>query len=255
MGTLFEVLLGGDDEEHLAAVAEALLDEVVRVERLLSRFDPKSEIARVNRQAGREPVLVDREVAALLALCLEAREWSGGCFDIATQNGARTVAVEFDPAARRIAFRTQTRLDLGGVGKGYALERAAELLSPYRVEHALLHGGTSSVLARGRGPDGGPWRIDLRDPAGGGVSRWLELNDEALSCSWAGEAQDIMDPRSGEAVRRKAGCAVVAPSATLAEILSTALVVRGPEGSAALAAAQGGPRARVHWLSATEDSA
>lgn len=256
MGTLFEVLLGGDEEEHLTAVAEAALDEIGRIDRLLSRFNPRSEIARINRLAGREPVLVDREVAELLALCLEAQEWTDGCFDMAAGSGGSAAAVRFDRAARRVAFaRPDLRLDLGGVGKGYALDRAAELLAQFGICRALLHGGTSSVLARGQGPEGGPWRVALRDPAGNAPVESLELADEALSCSWPGAAQDIMDPKTGAPVGRNRACAVVAPTATVAEILSTALVVRGPEGSAPLAAVHGGPRARVYWLSASDDSA
>src|SRR5262245_39811982 len=76
MGTLFEVLLLGDDEEHLTAVADAVLDEVQRIERLLSRFDPRSEISRINRLAAAESLVVDCELAGLLAACFEARHWT-----------------------------------------------------------------------------------------------------------------------------------------------------------------------------------
>src|SRR5438132_927598 len=69
MGTYFEVFLAGDDEEHLRAVADAVLDEVVRAERLLSRFDPASEVSRINRLAGQQPVLVDVEVLDVLRTC------------------------------------------------------------------------------------------------------------------------------------------------------------------------------------------
>ena len=81
MATLFEVVLIGDDEEHLAAVAEAALDEITRVERLLSRHDPRSEVARLNREAASGEVLVDRELFELLQLCEVYHVMTGGYFD------------------------------------------------------------------------------------------------------------------------------------------------------------------------------
>ena len=233
MGTLFEVLLLGDDEEHLTAVADAILDEVQRVERLLSRFDPRSEISRINRLAASEMVMVDHEVAALLSSCFEAREWTGGCFDITATSqtpACRRAAAEidFDRQRRAIRFRsTGIQLDLGGVGKGYALDRAAELLAEYGAENALIHGGTSSVLARGHDGTGAPWRIALRQSSE--CREVIELGNEALSCSAINAQGDIIDPRSGEALNGEEGCAVIAHSATEAEILSTAVLCLGQE--------------------------
>src|SRR5437763_14639010 len=87
MGTFFEVFLAGDDDEHLLAVADAALDEVTRLERLLSRFDPASEIARVNREAAGRPVLVDYEVWDLLRACRDPRDRTAGCFDVTAGSG------------------------------------------------------------------------------------------------------------------------------------------------------------------------
>jgi len=85
MATQFETLLVGDDEEHLAAVAEAMLDEVSRIERLLSRFDAASEISRINREAAGGEVLVDREVFAILQLCERYWQQTDGYFDVAAK--------------------------------------------------------------------------------------------------------------------------------------------------------------------------
>ncbi|MDX1947652.1 MAG: FAD:protein FMN transferase [Pirellulaceae bacterium] len=249
MGTLFEVLLLGDDEQHLAAVADAVLDEIERIEQLLSRFDPRSEISRINRLAAREPVLIDREVAQLLAACLAAREWTGGAIDIAASSLASQASgmrqlpddvasskfaalpkIEFDPVRRLIRFHDSViQLDLGAIGKGYALDRAAEILSENNIEHALLHGGTSSVLAQGRDENGQPWRIALRDPTTGEPAETIELSDAALSCSAVNEQADIIDPRTGKVVAGEVGYAVMAPTAAEAEVLSTALVVMDRE--------------------------
>lgn len=238
MGTLFEAMLVGDDEEHLAAVAEAVLDEVVRIERLLSRFDPRSEISRINRLAANQPVVVDCEVTWLLKTCFAARNWTEGCFDItaSTQTLACRGAaahIEFDVNQRRIRFTSpDIQLDLGGIGKGYALDRGAELLAEYGVENALLHGGTSSVLARGRDERGETWAIALRHPASGERMETTKLCDQALSCSAVNEQADIIDPRSGEPLTGTDGCAVITTSATEAEIYSTALLCIGRERAA-----------------------
>ena len=90
MGTWFGVRLVGDDPEHLAAVADAVLDEVERVERLLSRFDRRSEVARINREAGSRAVLVDREVLDVLLTCKTAWERTEGYFDVTAGRGLST---------------------------------------------------------------------------------------------------------------------------------------------------------------------
>lgn len=248
MGTLFEALLVGDDAEHLAAVAEAALDEVQRIERLLSRFDPRSEISRINRLAAREEVLVDFEVAALLQTCFDATRRTDGCFDILASGRREPPAgapfLEFDLARRLIRFTDPAAtLDLGGIGKGYALDRAAEILAENGVENALLHGGTSSVLARGTDADGAPWKISLQGLTGDESGEMIELIDSALSCSAVNEQADIIDPRTGEPLTGRLGCAVVAKSATQAEILSTAMLCRGPAGWQPLA-----DEIQVVWL-------
>lgn len=247
MGTLFEVLLRGEDEEHLAAVADAVLYEVQRVERLLSRFDPRSEISRINRLAAQGPVLVDREVADVLAACIDAGRWTEGAFDITATSAWRTLpasagfdhhqadagsvghgGVALDPVHRTIEFAAPgTQLDLGGIGKGYALDCAARLLDEHHVEHALLHGGTSSVLARGCGADDEPWRVALRHPLTGEEAGIQRLKDESLSCSAVNDQADVIDPASGQPLKDPVAVAVIAPSATQAEVLSTSLLCMG----------------------------
>ena len=235
MGTVFEVLLRGDDEEHLTAVADAILDEVQRIERLLSRFDPRSEVSRINWLAARAAVLMDHEVASLLTTCIDAHAWTGGAFDVTLGSGksAQRVeeqipGVEFDPPLRLIRFTAPAvQLDLGGIGKGYALDCAARLLDEHHVEHALLHGGTSSVLARGCGADDEPWRVALRHPLTGEEAGIQRLKDESLSCSAVNDQADVIDPAAGQPLKDPVAVAVIAPSATQAEVLSTTLLCMG----------------------------
>jgi thiamine biosynthesis lipoprotein len=248
MGTWFEARLVGDDPEHLVAVAEAVLDEVERIERLLSRFDPRSEVARINREAPRRAVLVDREVLGLLKSCHEAWERTEGSFDpTASQAGCTGedlapadrptfASVMIDPEARTVRFaRPGVALDLGGIGKGYALDRAAEIVDAQGVRSAFLHGGTSSSLALGSDEAGRPWTIGVRDPfaapdAAAELFR-VRLGGRGSSCSATkapGQAcSDLIDPRRGTPLDGQSACVAIARDATRAEVLSTALLCMG----------------------------
>jgi FAD:protein FMN transferase len=241
MATLFEVVLIGDDEEHLAAVAEAALDEITRVERLLSRHDPRSEVSRLNREAIHREVLVDRELFELLQQCAEAMSRTEGYFDIVAATSERgagrrsTVAAALDMQKRTVRFMSpEVVFDFGAVGKGYALDRAVEIVRSFGVERALMHGGTSSILALGNGPNDKPWPIGVRNPAAAedtGEIAQIGLVDRGYSCSAVFSADqkvsDIVDPHTGAPLADQAACVVIASTALEAEMLSTALLAMG----------------------------
>ena len=254
MATRFELFLVGVDEEHLRAVGEAALDEIARVERLLSRHDPASAVARVNREAAGRPVRVDRELFAILEDC---RSWSDrtvGYFDPCATGEANSPrfdrAVSLDPDHRTIRFlEPTTRLDFGGYGKGYALDSAALVLDEFGVESAFCHGGTSSILARGWQADGSAWRVGLRDPFDGSERVQLELGGCGLASSSAfgpGSARsDLVDPIQSRPLDRQSACSVIAPTALEAEVLSTAFLAMGKERASSLLGSL--PGVRVAW--------
>jgi thiamine biosynthesis lipoprotein len=162
--------------------------------------------------------------------------------------------VRLDGSAFSVTFdHPGVELDLGALGKGHALDRALDLLTEAGVPHALLHGGTSSILTRGLAPDGRAWRVGLPGPQDSepgktgsaalsgapSVTHSLELRDESLSVSavWGKSFTEggqqlghVLDPRTGEPVRRARCAAVVGPEAAVSDALSTALLVLGPEG-------------------------
>lgn len=240
MGTRFEVLLRGEDEEHLEAVAVAVTDEIVRLDGVLSRYDPRSEISRINVEATGSPVRVDREVFALLEKCEQARRLTEGYFDVTASESTagEAPALRLDAEFCTVRFcRPAARIDLGGVGKGYALDRGREILVRFGgVASALLNGGTSSVLALGAFSDGRGWPIDVRHPltpdAASSVAR-VELKDRALSCSGVRrpgqQLSDVVNPRTRQSLNGDAACVALAASATEAEIFSTALLAMGRE--------------------------
>lgn len=262
MGTWFEVVLAGDDPRHLEAVAAAALDEVDRLERRLSRFDPQSELSRINREAAARPVRVDLEMLDVLLACRAGWEATGRAFDVAapaSTPGTTLADLEIDADRRTVRFgRPGLALDLGGFAKGYALDRLRELVVSQGVDNARLHGGTSSVLALGPGPtpgDGG-WTVAVRAPGrppdeAGEAGRVL-VRDEGFSCSATfGHNQggsDLVDPARGRPLDEPAACVALAPSAAWAEVLSTALLVMGRDRARSFAATLAAGTARIAWL-------
>lgn len=230
MGTRFDVMLRGpngqDDEQHLEAVAVAVCEEIQRLDALLSRFTPSSEIARVNREATTKAVRVDRELFALLERCETARQMTNGYFDIAAATGGAGLAL--DAASCSVRFtNAETQIDLGAIGKGYALDCGFEIIARFGIENALLNGGTSSVRGSGKA-----WPIDLRHPLQPEhIVHRLELMNLALSCSAARHPaqtqSDVLNPLTGAPIPSDDACLVLAESATEAEIYSTALLAMG----------------------------
>lgn len=248
MGTLFEVVLVGNDNENLTALGEAVLDEIERVEAFLSCKDSRSLVSRLNREAFAAPVRVDPEFAAILSTCRLGFELTEGCFDITAGSSLgsdRVVSlkdVEFDANRSEVRFRqSHVRLDFGGFGKGYALDRGALLVDQFAKETgsirgAFFHGGTSSSFGLGVNEAGQPWRVDLQFGNQDASPEAVVLDNRSLSCSATvhapGEQSDLVDPQKNERLTGEAVCAVATRSAQWGEILSTALVCMGTERAA-----------------------
>lgn len=268
MATRFELVLHGEDEASLRAAGEEALAEVERLENQLSLYRPGSEIAQLNARAAHEPVRVSPEVFALLQHAAALSAETGGAFDITIaplvrcwgfmnasgrlptdEEIAAACAVVgmhnilFDAATRTVRFaQCGVMLDFGAIGKGYAIERGAELLREAGVISALFHGGTSTACAIGHPPDAPHWTFALPEPAtraNHNVPRKIHLCDESVSVSaiWgrsfevAGEIYGhVIDPRLGRPVTTAQMSAVILPSATDTDALSTALLTGGPAG-------------------------
>lgn len=259
MATRFEFVLHGSNPSALRAAAEEALDEVDRQEGQLSLFRPGSDLARINSGGHHAPVRVAPEVFRLIERALALSRATEGAFDITAGTWMRALGfhapmdhelnphleapplsagsgsgIELDASAFTVRLtRAGVRLDLGAIGKGYALDRAADLLRDAGVSSALLHGGTSTIVALGTTPSGEPWKVAL--PTGEAVL----LRDESLSVSatWgrtvrtgATTVGHVMDPRSGTPVEGNRMAALVCASATDSDALSTALLVLGAAG-------------------------
>lgn len=250
MGTRFEFLLAGEPEAPLRAIGEAALDEVRHWHDRLSPFQPDSELSFINRTAATRPVPIDADLWALLSLCAQVHDASAGAFDPTVAPLMQRCALHpgdappdapvgwadcivLDAPSRSIRFtRPGVYLDLGAVAKGFALDRAADILREHAVATALLHGGTSSIIALGA-PGTGPagWSVSVRSD---GAPLTLTLRDEALGVSAprgrtivvdARTITHIFDPRTAKPVADADTAAIIAPSAAEADAWSTALVV------------------------------
>jgi thiamine biosynthesis lipoprotein len=224
MGTRFEVVLPADDPEALRPAGEAALAEIEEWHRRLTRFEPDSQLNHLHRAAEDARVNIDRDLYALLEDCVTVWRASGGAFDPALGSGMD--AVELDPAQSTVRFtRPGVTLDLGGIAKGHALDHAAQVLRQAGVTSALLHGGTSSVVAVGHPPGGAAWKVALA--GSGNPPTVVTLTDQALGTSSQFQRQHVADPRTGTLIKGARLAAVIGPSARLCDAWSTALLVLG----------------------------
>ena len=162
MGTQFDILMVGTDSVLLSRVWEAIETEVKRLDKLLSRFDEASEVSRVNREAAHYPVAVSEELWQILQDCKRYHALTDGLFDITLQGFSQVLLSEKDRSV--FFFSESLHVDLGGIGKGYALTRIRELLEKNGVEKALVNFGNSSVLAVGSHPLGDYWPVGVDNP-------------------------------------------------------------------------------------------
>ncbi len=282
MATRFELVLHGPNPTALRSGGEEAIAEIHRIDATLSAHRPESEIAALNRHAATQAVRVSPEVFRLLRHAVVLSQATQGAFDITVGpllqawgfvrgtghlpdleqlEEARTSVgsdrLSFDDTSFDIRFtHLATRVDLGAIGKGYALDRAATILQEAGVQHALLHGGTSTAIAFGQPETTEAWRIAIAPPNPESTKPLgvVELHDESLSVSavWgkgfthAGRHfGHVIDPRTGQPVEGAVLAALVLPSATETDALSTALLVRAAEMVERLRAAQAPARCLV----------
>jgi thiamine biosynthesis lipoprotein len=265
MATQFDVILPWGTPRADAAASDAL-DLIDRLESQLTVYRATSEVSRLNRLAGLVPVPVEPRLFDLLALTEELSRQTGGAFDITAGplikawgffqragkvpsddelNTATSVVgmhhVALDTERRSVRFdRNGVEINLGSIGKGYALDRAAYLLRDrWRITSGLLDGGTSSILAIGTPPDDPRgWEVGLKHPWEPRRLARLRLRDQALATSGARHQHfnyndrklgHVLDPRSGKPAEGIALAAALAPTAAEADALATAFFVLGIE--------------------------
>jgi len=265
MGCTATVRACGPDAESLPAAVGEALDEIDRLDRLMSHYRRDSPLSRLNQEAANGPVAVEPELLDFLAECLRWSRESDGAFDITVgplmkawgffrdegrvpgdDEFARVLKVVgyrhvvLDRTAGTVRFdRPGVELDLGGIGKGYAVDRAVEVLRRRRIASALVNLGGSSVYGLGAPPGREAWEVGIADPTSPGkTARTVKLRDRSLSVSGGYERffekdgmtySHIVDPRTGRPVEGVLSVAVLTARATDGDALDDVLFVLGPE--------------------------
>jgi thiamine biosynthesis lipoprotein len=261
MGTLCEIQVADARPELARRAAARALEAMARVDRLLSLYDPTSELSRLNREAARHPVRVSRELFAFLQRCRQAVQATGGTFDPAVGALVRAWGffdgrpalprpadlalararsgfekVVLDGTTRTVSYAVAgLEIDPGGIGKGYAVDRALETLVDAGVRSALVSAGGSTIAAIGRPPHKGFWTVAVASPSPPWeVRATVPLQDRALSTSGLAYRSvqvgsrryaHIFDPRTGVPVEGMCQVTVVAATATESEVFAKAAFV------------------------------
>jgi len=242
---------------------------VDRIDRLMSHYKPDSPLSRVNREAAQHPVAVDPELFDFIADSMQYHRDSNGAFDITVgplmktwgffRGEGRVPSAEevaaarrlvggahviLNPASRTIGFDASgVELDLGGIAKGYAVDRASGLLRQRHVTAALISAGGSTIYALGAPPGRDGWEVAIQDPIDARkIAFTVQLKDRAVSVAGSSEKSfeaggvtysHIMDPRTGRPAQGVLSVAVLAITGTAGDALDDALFVMGPERSRA----------------------
>ena len=211
MATVFEVYAVHPDERYAAQAAQAAFELADRLERELSRFLGNSDVARVNHLSAGESTRVSASTLECLVIARHMFDLTGGAFDISIGTGLATLELDAEDCLVR-ATKNAVQIDLGGIGKGYAIDLMVEMLEEWGLEVALVHGGFSSVLALEPPPGRDGWPLTLSDPAAPShVLARVSMRQTALGASGVRKRDHIVEPRTGEPVRGRRAAWVAVP--------------------------------------------
>ena len=260
MGTVFEIAAYDQQPEHASYAIDLAFAEIVRLDGVMSNYKPESDLSRLNRNAHFHAEKVPPDLYRVIEESTKYSKMSGGKFDItvaplvdlwkAALRGDRepTVGEEADLRAcvgyekiklippDRVEFHSPClRIDLGSIGKGYAVDRAVEILRANGIQNALLDAGQSTIYAMGAPPGKSAWEVHLRDPSNH-ADPLVMLSDNSVSTSeqtppsllGTGRAGHIINPENGTPLKTKYALSVVAKTGTASDALSTTLLLAGP---------------------------
>ena len=259
------------DAARLHAIFDAATAEIRRVEKLMTTWDPDSEVSRINAAAGKQAVAVGPETFGVIQEAIHASDISEGCFDITfeTLHGLWKFDQDLDPhppsaadvkarlryvgykhvkldaAARTVKLDdSHVRIGLGGIAKGYGVDRAAKILEDAGLTSFYVQAG-GDLYTRGVKPGGEPWQAGIRDPRGpeGDYFALMSVSDHAFSTagdyerSYIVDGQryhHIIDPRTGYPATASRSVTIWAPSALQADAIDDAVFILGPQKGLAL---------------------
>ena len=250
------------EQEAWKAIREGV-NEVIRIESVISSWDPTSETSKVNVQAGKEAVAVSNELYDLTQRCLKISKLSNGYFDISFASidkvwkfDGREVVIPsdqelassvrkidyqkiiLDPTERTIFLQEEgMRIGFGAIGKGYAANRAKVVMAAFGAEGGVVNAG-GDLLCWGQQPGGEKWSVGIADPEKkSNLISQLHITDQAVVTSGNYEKYveingerycHIIDPKTGWPVRGTQSVTIVCADAELADALATTVFVLGP---------------------------
>ena len=263
MACTYSIVAYGDDAQKLKQAVSEAFDEVDRIDRLMSHYRQDSPLSQLNREAAQHPVKTDPELFAFIAECVRYSRASNGAFDITVGplmkawgffrgEGRRPSDAELRAVRQKIGWQhlrlnaqAQTihfdcagvELDLGGIAKGYAVDRIVALLKQQGITQALISAGGSTIFALGAPPESDAWAIELQDPLDARkIALTVRLRDQALSVSGSAEKffelngkrySHIMHPRTGRPVMNVLSVAVLTKTGTAGDALDNVFYVQG----------------------------
>jgi thiamine biosynthesis lipoprotein len=261
MGTRIYVQLWAEDATKGNEAIDAVMAEMRRIDELMSHYKPESELSQINERANREPVQVDKELFDLIKLSTYYSQITEGAFDITYASvgylydypkhvhpteaqitsalpGVNWRNMLLDEAQHTVRFEhAGMRIDLGGIGKGYAVDRGVGILKARGIDHAVVTaGGDTRIIGDHMGR---PWLVAIRHPDNPQkVVTRIPLSDAAMSTSGDYERyfdedgvryHHIIDPHTGHSASKVRSATIIAPTATQTDGMSKTAFVLGPE--------------------------
>jgi thiamine biosynthesis lipoprotein len=228
MATTFEVFVVHKNALYAEQAAWAAFGEIDHIENNLSRFIENSDVSRINSLVPRNPLQIGLDAFECLQISIEMSEQTNGAFDITFGSSHRgSNLLKVNESDHTIELETDgIKIDLGAIGKGYAVDRIGKVLRDWSINTTLISGGQSSILPIGT-PAGLPgWPVTLSDPSDySKVLVKMYLADESLGASGLRKGEHIVNPRTGKPAKGKLGAWATAKTAAMADALSTAFMV------------------------------
>lgn len=261
MGTVFEIAAYAESREQASAAIDKAFEVIVRMDDLMSNYKPESPLSRLNRSAHFHTQQVPTDLYRAIEQAVQFSRLSGGKFDItvaplvnlwkaALAGGSMPSAAQRQQAEEcvgyekieltppdQITFRSSCmQIDLGAIGKGYAVDRAGELLQASGIHNALINSGGSTILAIGSPPGQPGWLVHLRDPSRK-MDPYVMLKDQSVSTSeqtavsllGPESAGHIIDPATGSPADSPFSVSVITSFGNPSDGLSTTLLLLGPK--------------------------
>jgi thiamine biosynthesis lipoprotein len=270
MGSQFQITVVASDSSTAQKNIDLAIEEIERIENLISEWRPHTQVSEINRNAGIKPIKVDKELFDLTKRALEYSKMSNGAFDISTAamdrvwkfDGSMTEkpskesikksienvgyhSIILDSAQSTIYLAKEgMKIGFGSIGKGYAADKGRELLQSYEVLGGIVN-ASGDIATWGTQPNGKSWRIGINNPfKRHGIAKVLKLKESALATSGSYEKYSeidgvryahIINPKTGYPSTGLTSVTIYGPSAEFANALSTSIMVLGEKDGKKLA--------------------